>query len=54
MRLILINILLLLYSLSLQSQTYDTLTVCNGDSIFNYNNWESQPVFILMVLIIQL
>ena len=42
MRLILINILLLLYSLSLQSQTYDTLTICNGDSIFIYNNWESQ------------
>ena len=31
----------MLYSL-LYSQTYDTLTICNGDSIFIYNNWESQ------------
>ena len=42
MRLVSISLMLLLYSLSLQSQTYDTLTICNGDSIFIYNNWESQ------------
>ena len=27
---------------SIQSQTIDTLSICNGDSVFIFNNWQSQ------------
>ena len=42
MRIISLCLIQLFCSISLYSQTYDTLSICNGDSVFIYNNWQSQ------------
>ena len=33
---------LLFFTQTIRGQTLDTITICNGDSVYIYNNWETQ------------
>ena len=32
---------ILLFSQTIRGQTFDTITICNGDSAYVFNNWET-------------